>query len=87
MSEEDLDYAMACDQQAIYEFTDLVARKDGTISALREQVKVLREALEKTVEANPVISFSHKGAFEYVSAIEKARLILAQTKPKEGERC
>ena len=46
MSDEDLDYAMACDQQAIYEFTDLVARQEETISALREQVKMLREALE-----------------------------------------
>ena len=55
------------------------------INTLREQVKLLREALEKTVKADPVISFSHKGAFDYISAIEKARLILDKTKPKEGE--
>ena len=45
MSDKDLDYAMACDQQAIYEFTDLVARQDEAISTLREQVEVLRGAL------------------------------------------
>ena len=49
------------------------------------KVKVLREALEKMVAANPAVSLSHKGAFDYVSAVEKARLILDQTRPKEGE--
>ena len=58
---------------------------EAELATLREQVKLLREALQKMVEVNPVISFSHKGAFEYLSAIEKARLILKQTKPKEGE--
>ena len=53
------------------------------LAALHEQVKVLREALEKMIMANPAISLGHKGAFEYVSAVEKARLILDQTKPKD----
>ena len=41
----DLEYAMANDQEAVYELTDLVAEQEEAISSLREQVKVLREAL------------------------------------------
>ena len=64
---------------------EILSWANGELAALREQVKVLRAALQELVEVNPVISFSHKGAFEYISAVEKARLILKQTKPKEGE--
>ena len=59
--------------------------ESAELATLREQVKVLREALQKLLEVNPVISFSRKVAFEYVSVAEKARLILKQTKPKDGE--
>ena len=35
----DLEYAMANDQEAVYELTDRVAEQEETISSLREQVK------------------------------------------------
>ena len=46
----DLEYAMANDQEAVYELTGLVAKQEEAISSLREQVKLLREALEDSCE-------------------------------------
>ena len=46
------------------------------LGTLRDQVKIMQVALEKVVSANPTISFNHKGAFEYLSAVEYAREVL-----------
>ena len=75
----DLEYAMANDQEAVYELTDLVAEQEETISSLREQVKVLREALMAYSECCDGCTCGD--GWDHDIAIEA----LEQTKPKECE--
>ena len=86
----DLEYAMANDQEAVCELTDLVAEQEETISSLREQVKVLRESLglAKRFIKNGIdlgyITPPEPGdvAYDTLPTICKA---LEQAKPEEGE--
>ena len=75
----DLEYAMANDQEAVYELTDLVAEQEETISSLREQVKVLREACETAKEC---LDNNGLGKAYVQDFLNEA---LSQPKPKEAK--
>lgn len=78
----DLDYAMDNDQAAIYEFTNLVAEQEKTIRSLREQIKVLRDALEGLLSMVP----DNQAIYNHMILQKQiARAALEQTKPKDGE--
>ena len=78
-----LEYAMANDQEAVYELTDLVAEQEETISSLREQVKVLREALGWLVNEMDCRDDEFGGCLFTQQDFKIARDALAQTKPEE----
>lgn len=85
MNDKDLDYEMACAQQAVYGFTDLVARQDETIFNLREQVKVLREALGWLDNEMACRDDDFGGCLFSRQDFEIVRNALKQTKSKDGE--
>lgn len=62
------------------------SRSESTeLTTLREQVKVLREALEACIDL--LSNLENIGGFVGLAVINNGQTALDQTKPKDGERC